>query len=261
MHLRCHFSDLNEVSVTRYLQFAQITMLAVTGCARADSTVIVNGHQVTVTGNNSYVEVNGTVYRDTGGVTEEAKGPIAMETRSLDKFTAVSLNIPANVTYRIEPTPRVTVTAQADILAKIRTAVEGKVLVIGVSGPIVTSKPIQLDIEGPNLTGIGVTGAGQFSASRLRGKAVTFDVSGAGHIMADGVVERADVDVSGAGQVDLTDLRTKEIRIDASGAGRVQAHATEIADVNVSGAADVRVAGNPARRHVDRTGAASVKFE
>ncbi len=233
-------------------------LAAISGVAQGDSTVIVNGSNVVVSG-DAVAIVNGKVYG--GGSMVQATGPVVSQRRSLPAFHGIDLMLSADATYRFAPTPGVTVSAQSDIMSKIRTTVEGGTLVIAADGAFSSDKPIRLLIEGPELSRADISGSGRLVANGLHGNAVTLRVSGSGSIIADGTVNAVSATVSGSGSVELANLRARSLVADISGAALVSAYASESADVALSGAGNVRISGNPARRSVDRKGAGSVRFE
>lgn len=216
---------------------------AVSGIAQGDGTVIVNG----------------TTYG--GADMVKAKGSVVSERRSLPAFYGIDMMLSAEATYRFAPGPGITVSAQSDIMSKIKTTVEGGILVIAADGSFSSDKPIRLLVEGPELSRAVVSGAGKFVANGLHVNAVMLQVSGSGSIVADGTASEVRATVSGSGSVELANLRAKSLSADVSGAGLVSAYASESAEVELSGAGNVRISGNPARRSVDRSGAGSVRFE
>jgi uncharacterized Zn-binding protein involved in type VI secretion len=229
---------------------------AVSGIAQGDSTVTVNGSRVVVTG-DSVAVINGKVYG--GADMVKAKGPVVSQRRSLPAFSGIDMMLSADATYRFAPAPGITVSAQSDIMSKIKTTVEGGILVIASDGSFTSDKPIKLLIEGPELSRAAVSG--KLVANGLHVNAVMLQVSGSGSIVADGTANEVKTTVSGSGSVELASLRAKSVSADLSGAGLVSAYASESAQVELSGAGTVRISGNPARRSVDRSGAGSVRFE
>ncbi|CAG2157440.1 hypothetical protein LMG31506_06014 [Cupriavidus yeoncheonensis] len=236
-----------------------VSMLAaVSGIAQGDGTVVVNGSNVVVTG-DSVAIINGKVYGGAGVV--KATGPVVSQRRPLPAFHGIDMMLSAEATYRFAPEPGITLSAQSDILSKIRTTVEGGILTIAADGSFSTDKPIRLLVEGPQLSRAVISGSGKLVANGLHVDAVMLDVSGSGSIAADGTANEVRATVSGAGSVEAVNLRARSLSADVSGAGLVSAYASESAEVALSGAGHVRVSGNPARRAVDRTGAGSVRFE
>ncbi|WP_196251640.1 head GIN domain-containing protein [Cupriavidus necator] len=231
---------------------------AVSGIAQGDGTVIVNGSNVVVTG-ESVAIINGKVYG--GADMVKAKGSVVSERRSLPAFHGIDMMLSAEATYRFAPDPGITISAQSDIMSKIKTTVDGGNLVIASDGSFSSDKPIRLLVEGPELSRAVVSGSGRLVANGLHVNAVLLQVSGSGSIVADGTASEVKAMVSGSGSVELANLRAKSLSADVSGAGLVSAYASESAEVGLSGAGNVRVSGNPPRRSVDRSGAGSVRFE
>lgn len=236
-----------------------VSMLAaVSGIAHGDGTVIVNGSNIVVTG-DSVAIINGKVYGGANMV--KAKGPVVSQRRSLPAFQGIDMMLSADATYRFAPDPSITVLAQSDIMSKIKTTVEGGTLVIAPDGSFSSEKPIRLLVEGPELSRAVISGSGKLVANGLHVNAVMLQVSGSGTIVADGTASEVKATVSGSGRVELANLRAKSLSAEVSGAGLVSAYASESAQVELSGAGNVHISGNPARRSVDRSGAGSVRFE
>lgn len=126
----------NETTnVKQFVRLCVSLLAAVSGIAQGDSTVIINGSNVAVSG-DSVAIINGKVNGDTEMV--KARGAVVSERRSLPAFNGIDMMSSADATYRYAPDPCITISAQSDILSKIRTTVVGGVLMIAADGSFST---------------------------------------------------------------------------------------------------------------------------
>jgi hypothetical protein len=197
-------------------------------------------------------------------------GPTVTETRSHSDFTAISSGIPAEVEYRTAPDYSVEISAQQNILDKIRSEVHGGELRFEFRSPynFGPHDPIKVRISGPDVTGFTVDGSGSIEAGEVvrTGKTVRLKVNGSGDIhfesveasgvdaevvgsgkvtVADGDVATASADISGSGDIDLRDLSSEDADARISGSGKIYLKASRKLDVDISGSGKVYYRGNP----------------
>jgi hypothetical protein len=95
----------------------------------------------------------------------------------------------------------------------------------------------------------------------FQGKSLDLNILGSGTVVAAGKANSVSVTVSGSGDVDVRALQAKDFSGVISGSGNVRAYASDAARVTMSGSGDIRVAGNPMRRSVERSGSGQVEFD
>jgi len=227
----------------------------------------------------SSVTINGKEVGGSGGDATQARGEMVEQKRPLDSFKGLVANVPATITVKRGATPSATVLAQSDIQDNITTALRGGNLVISSKGSfstrkgifiaVVTDQPLGFaDISGAVNAELGEL-AGDVSiqvsgASTAHGhgsmKEVSIELAGASTLTLKGAAERVVLEQSGAGNANLGELKATRARLDISGASHAEVCANEVLAADISGAASLRVLGNPAQRSVDKSGVASVSF-
>lgn len=233
--------------------------------AGGTSSMIVSGSGNTVvqssSGRNSpnVVIVNGQVV--TEGKVVKAVGPDATDVRKVGAFDTVELAIPAEATYAAGSIPSITISGPQNILPLVETDVRGGKLSVAIKGAVSMSKPLKVAVVAPDLKGVRISGSGAMRLDNFQGKSLDLNISGSGSIVASGKVNLVNVAISGSGDVDAGALRAKDVFVVVMGSGDVRAYGSEVANVAVSGSGDVRIAGNPMRRSVDRSGAGQVSFD
>ena len=153
-----------------------------------------------------------------------------------------------------------TVSAPANILPLVTTVVNGGYLTISIKGSVSFARPLQVVASGPNLNELRSMGTGTISIHGASGSELRVKVSGSGAVVASGVVGRLVADVSGSGGVDASALRAKVVEASVSGSGDVNAYASEEARADVSGSGSIQILGQPARRHVEKSGSGQIVF-
>lgn len=193
------------------------------------------------------------------------------ETRDVKDFTGVSLSIAANIYLTQANSYKVELVADADLLEKIETVVDGntlkikrrnnldwswsnkKVLVyitmpqveklsISGSGDIVAQTPIN-----SNRLDMGISGSGDIKIEDLSVKAIDVSISGSGDILLAGknISESATYSVSGSGDIRAEGLQCKKVEVHVSGSGDVRVWAVDELNSKVSGSGDVYYKGRP----------------
>ena len=193
------------------------------------------------------------------------------EVRELSGFHSVDLRSVGRVVLISGPEQKVEVVAEEDLLPRVRTEVQGGVLVVGLRwwlGALLRVPELSevvVRVTAPELRSVRLSGAGQVrSEGSLKVEDLDLRLSGAGHVSLDlaarrvevrlsgagavglsGTAEELEIRLSGAGAVQAEDLQTRKVRIRASGAGECRVQASETLEAEVSGAGSVRYRGHP----------------
>ena len=193
------------------------------------------------------------------------------EVRELEEFHSVDLRSFGRVVLMGGSQQKVEVEAEEDLLPRVRTEVQGGVLVVGLRwwlGALLRMpelNEVQVRVTVPMLRSVKLSGAGQVrsegalsaedlelqlsGAGRLalevKARRVETRLSGAGAVELSGTAAEMEIRLSGAGAVRADRLETRRVRIRASGAGECRVQAAETLEAEVSGAGSVRYRGNP----------------
>ncbi|AFM04305.1 Protein of unknown function (DUF2807) [Bernardetia litoralis DSM 6794] len=167
--------------------------------------------------------------------------------------------------------------ADADLLEKLETEVEGNDLKIGIkrgmnwksySSNKVTITVYHTDkLEELSLAGSGsiewngelyssnleikVAGSGKV-CGRVAVSELDVSLAGSGKICLKGAATQQEVSLAGSGDYEAEDLKTQETEIKISGSGDAQVYVTEVLDAKISGSGDVRyeTGGNNLKRKI-----------
>ena len=174
------------------------------------------------------------------------------EVRELSEFNSVDLRSFGRVVLTGGEKQKVEVEAEEDLLARVRTEVQGGVLVVGLRwwlGALLRMpelNEVQVRVTVPMLRSVKLSGAGQVrSEGALSAEDLELQLSGAGRLALEVKARRVETRLSGAGAVRAERLATRRVRIQASGAGECRVQASETLEVELSGAGSVRYLGKP----------------
>jgi len=173
----------------------------------------------------------------------------------------------------------VSVTADDNIIEKVRVTKEGDILKIGLQPFIrLGSVTLRANVVMPQLHGLDVSGASrgtvsEFSsiedinikvsgASRVTGDITggdaEFDISGASSIQLEGSATNIVADVSGASSFDLSSFKVNNANIDISGASTGTVNLSGRLDADLSGASKLSYIGEPTMGNVNTSGASTL---
>ncbi|MDP9474694.1 MAG: DUF2807 domain-containing protein [Actinomycetota bacterium] len=176
-----------------------------------------------------------------------AAGTVASETRDVSGFDEVELSGVGNLSIRQTGTESLSVTAEEDVLPKIRTEVVDGRLIVGPepNASIETTEPIDYELTVGDLHALEVSGSGDVDARGIQTEKLATTVSGSGAVEISGKTESQQVNVSGTGGYEAEDLESKEAKVDVEGAGSAVVNASEELDAKVGGTGSVEYVGDP----------------
>jgi hypothetical protein len=193
-------------------------------------------------------------------------GPKTTQTREIGPASGVALAMAGSVEVSVGAEPSLTVTGGENLLADLRTEVEGDVLVIDLEGPggwlggevavdVVLPALASIDISGSGTVDVGplegddlrieVGGSGSVAAPDLDVDAVSASIGGSGDIVLGGSARSQDVSIGGSGTYSAQALESEEASVSIGGSGRADVTVTRFLDVRIGGSGTVTYAGNP----------------
>jgi hypothetical protein len=210
---------------------------------------------------------------------EQGNGNVIKQERKVSSFDAIDVSGAFDVFLSQGPTQSVFIEADENLMSVIKTGVFGSTLRIENSKPIHNAKSLKVYITVKELRSIEVSGAVDIQTeTKFTQNELSIEISGATDakldlavqklevnssggckLMLTGMANTFDLDVSGAVDVRAFELLTENVSIDISGAGEAEVNVTKELKADVSGAANVKYKGSPAKVLTDVSGAGSVK--
>ena len=195
-----------------------------------------------------------------GGPTIRGSGILKTETRSVERFTAISVSGSASIEIEQTGQESLEITADDNLLALFTSEVRDGTLILGVTeGKVMwKGKGPHFKVTVSELKKLKVSGAGSVNATKLDSDSLSITLSGAADGTIAGRSNNLSITISGAGSLNAADLQTKRATVIVSGAGDVTVNASDELDARVSGAGDIWYIGSP-RLQSRVSGAGSIK--
>ena len=218
-----------------------------------------------------------------GGGRTIGTGPIVDNERIVEAFDEIDNETSLDLVITQGDVQRVTVSAEADVQAVLKTEVKGDRLTITANGNLngtsggearrilITVAQVEnfvndgsgdASIEGFDADKIQVKldGSGDFEIRESEFDNVTIDADGSGDIRLDGRGNDLSVKTDGSGDVDAYDWAAEDVVVEAKGSGNVRVRADDKLKVKLSGSGNVYYRGNP-NLQLDDTGSGEVKAD
>ena len=167
--------------------------------------------------------------------------------RSVSDFSAVRLQLPADVLVVVGEPTAVTLTGDDNLLALVRTEVRaGKLVIDAERGKNLRfRKGLVIRIGTPDLSGFQVEGSGDVEIRNARGDSLHVSIEGSGDVTASGSVDYLDARIEGSGAMRLQELEAREAAVSIAGSGDVRVNVADSLRYKIAGSGDIRYDGSP----------------
>ena len=162
---------------------------------------------------------------DLGGVS--GSGTVKTEARTVPAFHAVDAAGALEVDVAIGGAQKVEVTADDNLLAKVKTEVEGGTLRLWTEGMSSPTKAIKVTVAAPAVDAVSASGATKVDVKGVKGDAFTAKATGADTMTIAGEVGKATLHADGASTISAEALHAKSARLEADGASTTKGYATD----------------------------------
>lgn len=201
------------------------------------------------------------------------------ETHVMPRFNGIEVGGAVEVFLRMGEGHEVIVVTEDDFHDKVELDVRGGVLEVEIDGPNWGETPtVKLYITAEEISEIDASGActirgkntisGKFLNLELGGACTVelrtevglldLDVSGASDIKLKGKAQKLTMELSGASDLFALDLEVEKATVEMSGASSARVHVTTSLSCDLSGAANLKLKGNPDFEFKEVSGAADL---
>jgi hypothetical protein len=170
------------------------------------------------------------------GAVIKGNGVVKTQERQVPRFTAIALELPAQVEVRLGEKDRVSVEADENLLPWIETAVENGTLYIRAAkrNTDIETRKLRVTVQARQIDQLAVAGAGSIRADALRSPRLKLEIGGSGAIeVAHAEAESVSAAIGGSGTIKLAGTAGK-LSVSIGGSGDVAAGKLQAEDVNVS---------------------------
>jgi len=195
----------------------------------------------------------------------EGTGSIETETRNLEDFKNIVLDLSADVTVVKGQPAKAEIQTYRNLLEKIETKTSRGKLKITSDGCVSATEKIKIKITLPELEGLQINGSGNImvpdtfmvdkinmeingsgdiSASLVAAKAES-EIHGSGNIILTGSADINNIDIMGSGNFKAQNLPCNESTIDIKGSGDVYVYTIKNLEIDLAGSGTVHYKGKP----------------
>ncbi len=206
------------------------------------------------------------------GGTARGSGHVITQQREVKGFTSVNLAYPASVVIRQGTTESLTIEAEDNVVAALRTEVVNGVLqidnlrdhrvYINATEPVritITAKELKdvsfdaagdLTIQGLNGSDFRVVlnGAGSINLENAKLQSLHASLDGAGSLHASGTADTLTIDLNGLGSFGGAALRSQKATVNVNGMGSADVWVESSLTANINGLGSVNYYGSPSVR-------------
>lgn len=195
-------------------------------------------------------------------------GHAATEERAVSGFHGLAVSVPSEVDLRQGDAEGITLTADDNVLPRIRTFVDAQgVLEVRFPRNLVVRPrtPIRIVVRAKTVDSIALAGHVRLESPRLRASRLKGDLagdsaialpdleadslvlhtSGHSHVMAAGKAHALELDIAGSGEANLARLEARRAAVRIAGSAEVAAWVRERLVVRITGSGAVRYFGDP----------------
>jgi hypothetical protein len=173
-------------------------------------------------------------------------GRVVSQHRTLDLFSGVHLTGIGSVYVTQDTTQSFRLEADDNIIDRVITTVESKVLTISLQPGSYSRITINVFVSMKSVELLELTGTGSFSTTNaLQSNTLTCRIDGTGSMTLRGKATEQVVQVQGTGEVHSFDLTASRCTVALSGTGSVEVTATQRLDATISGVGSIVYGGNP----------------
>ena len=185
----------------------------------------------------------GACFNDNG---INGQGPITIETRTVEPFTAIRSTLPANIFISQEAEQSVRIETHENVLAVIDSYVIDGELILDLNRSLRNIDRLNVYISAEDYRRVELSGAANLSSEGcLNLDDLDIRLSGAGNINICGTAENLGVNISGAGNFQGFGMAAQSVNASVSGAGNMRVTAEQVLDVTISGSGSIFYKGNP----------------
>ena len=173
-------------------------------------------------------------------------GDITSEFRDVSYFNRVSSEGVFEVHITKGNTQSVEITADDNIMSKVRTEVSGEKLTLRLKDGSYSNVHLSANITVLDLSSVSNSGSGDIHVYENTGEeTVNVINSGSGDIYVEGSSEELNIDNEGSGDILAFDSPAEDCSIDNVGSGDIEVTCTGTLDVKIEGSGSVYYRGSP----------------
>lgn len=175
----------------------------------------------------------------------EGSGRIVTEERRFGGATRIELRSAEPLRVLRGDRPRLTITGDDNLLALIRTEVDGETLIVEARDSYRAAQPLRVEVTLPALAALSVPGGADAEVAAIDPERFVLASDGSSRIRARGETRELVAEINGSGETWLDELRAGTVRIRLNGEGDVHLRAERELLAELNGGGDIVYRGRP----------------
>ncbi len=175
----------------------------------------------------------------------KGSGRIASETRDLDEFDKLAVNVSAHVSVVVGERPRCVIECDDNIIPLLSTSVENRRLTISAGESYSTRNKVEIRLETAVLRKVVLNGSGKIDVDSVTTDDLALRVNGSGCILAKGNVKNLAGAINGSGELRLADLESRRCAVTLNGSGDANVHVLDSLNAQINGSGSITYSGSP----------------
>jgi len=180
-----------------------------------------------------------------GSAAERGSGKPKTETRQVAAFSKLELVGTFQADVAVGEAQQIEISGDDNLVPLVTTTVKGDVLHIEPTKRIDPKLALVVRIHTPALAAFDSAGSNKIDLHTIRGEKFVLSTSGSAEVDANGATTQLELHASGSARIDATHVQAQRATVALSGSGEIAVNASELLDVQISGAGTVRYAGTP----------------
>ena len=180
-------------------------------------------------------------------------GNVVSEQRTVNGFTAVSLEGSGRLTIAQGETESLAITADDNLMPYLTSEIKDGQLTLGTKNNenIDPSKDVVYKLTMKNVSAIGLAGSGSVDAKGIHAERLKIVVAGSGGMSVAGTAAQQEITLAGSGEFRGDDLKSKVVTIQIAGSGGAALNVSEKLEASIAGSGGITYRGDAAvTRHI-----------
>jgi hypothetical protein len=175
----------------------------------------------------------------------EGSGNIMTESRQINDFTKLTLNMPATIRVDNQAASFLSIMADDNIIPIIKSDLKNNHLTITTTQSFKTKNTIEIILGTKQLQQLNLESSTQVTLNKLQGDKLMIDVKGISTIIANGNLTHLNINLSGSHKLNFQALKSQMVSLNTKGSNIVNINAQQSLDIKVKGISTIRYSGNP----------------
>jgi hypothetical protein len=183
------------------------------------------------------------------------------EKRDIGEFTTIVAATGVEVDIEAGARTPVEVTADDNLLEKVKTEASGGKLRVSIDGNVEAKTPIVVHVAAPGIKEYDAESGAKLNATGVDGDSVTMVSKSGAKLTATGAANKVSLEASSGAHLDASGVKADTVDAKVSSGADASAQAAKAVSGSASSGAHLHVTGGPAKKDVGESSGGAVSYE